>query len=557
MAGALIRLGVRHVFGVGGANIEDMFLAVQRRRPRIMTILGKHEYSAGAAADAYARVTRSLGVVMTTSGGGAMNVVPALAESLASRVPVLAIVGEPPTNVQGLGAFQDTSGRGGAVDAQTVLRGVAVSCERATGAQDLPALVESAARIAVERSAPAVILVAKDLQQAPIDRAGITELIAPIKPLSIAADPTVIAKAGRALTHRPVVIVAGDEVCRTGAQPDLQRLASMLEARVTVTPDGRAAFDNLDPRFAGVIGAMGHPSAAHALAEARVCLLVGTRLPILARQGRESIFAKTALVSIARDEPFITAQDAIHVGGNLVANIRALLSELEDARRGNAQPLTRPPTLASDSQIFVEPSASFGSESILGMIERTLPDNAVVLVDAGNTGAHAIHHLRAPRCGHWLVAMGMAGMGYTFGGAIGAAFGTGGRALVLAGDGAFFMHGLDIHTAVEHQLPISYVIFDNRAHGMCLLRERLLLEEEAGYNVFRPSNIGAGLAAMFPGLASWDCHSLDDLERALSDSAIVSGPSVICAHLPDVEVPPFSPFRSALAARGGATGSVA
>src|SRR5262249_6762211 len=132
-AAALVRLGARHVFGVGGANIEDMFLAVQRRRPGIMAVLDKHEHSAGTAGDAYARITRSLGVVLTTSGGGAMNLVSALAESLASRVPVLAIVGEPPTNLQGRGAFQDTSGRA-AVDARSVFRGVSVSCERCNDA---------------------------------------------------------------------------------------------------------------------------------------------------------------------------------------------------------------------------------------------------------------------------------------------------------------------------------------------------------------------------------------------------------------------------------------
>jgi len=183
------------------------------------------------------------------------------------------------------------------------------------------------------------------------------------------------------------------------------------------------------------------------------------------------------------------------------------------------------------------------------MVERTLPEGGVVLVDAGNTGAHAVHHVRAPRHGHWLVAMGMAGMGYTFGAAIGAAFATGKRTLVLAGDGAFFMHGLEIHTAIEHQLPITYVIFNNRAHGMCLLRERLLLGEEGGYNTFRESRIGAGLAAMFPDLSSSDCYTLTDVECALSRAALVPGPSVVCACLPDVDVPPFAAFRSAISAR--------
>src|SRR6185503_13968066 len=99
----------------------DMFAAVQRRRPTIRAVLGKHEHAAGTAADAYARLC-GLGVVMTTSGGGAMNLVHALAESRASGVSVLAIVGEPPIYLQGQGAFQDTSGKGQAIDARSVFQ---------------------------------------------------------------------------------------------------------------------------------------------------------------------------------------------------------------------------------------------------------------------------------------------------------------------------------------------------------------------------------------------------------------------------------------------------
>ena len=140
-------------------------------------------------------------------------------------------------------------------------------------------------------------------------------------------------------------------------------------------------------------------------------------------------------------------------------------------------------------------------------------------------------------------------MGWSFGAAVGAALATGRRCTVLAGDGAFFMHGLDVHTAVEHALPITYVIFNNRAHGMCLVRERLLLGAESGYNSFGPAHIGAGLAAMFPGLPAIDCRTLDEVEDALARARSAAGPVVVCAELPAVEVPPFVAFQQAGGAR--------
>jgi len=143
--------------------------------------------------------------------------------------------------------------------------------------------------------------------------------------------------------------------------------------------------------------------------------------------------------------------------------------------------------------------------------------------------------------------MGMAGMGYSYGAAIGAAFATGQRVFVVSGDGAFFMHGLEVHTAVEHRLPITYLVLDNAAHGMCLVRERLLLGESAGYNGFRRSHLGAGLAAMFPGLPAFDCTNLEQLAQALASSRDSAGPCFVSAQLPEVEVPPFAAFASARA----------
>src|SRR3954453_15009523 len=75
LAGALARSGVRHVFGVGGANIEDLYDAFHRTGGVVRAVVAKHEFSAATMADGYARTTGELGVVAVTSGGGMTNVV--------------------------------------------------------------------------------------------------------------------------------------------------------------------------------------------------------------------------------------------------------------------------------------------------------------------------------------------------------------------------------------------------------------------------------------------------------------------------------------------------
>ena len=84
---------------------------------------------------------------------------------------------------------------------------------------------------------------------------------------------------------------------------------------------------------------------------------------------------------------------------------------------------------------------------------------------------------------------------------------------------------------------------NNSAHGMCVVRERLLLHQNAGYNVFRRSHIAAGLAGMFPGLHARDCSNAAELEAVLRSAADVAGPSVIGIELDEIEVPPFVAFQ--------------
>jgi acetolactate synthase I/II/III large subunit len=417
---------------------------------------------------------------------------------------------------------------------------VSVWCARAARPADVPALLDAAIAAATGPvPGPAVLLLAKDLQRAELG----ADLGAPRRwaqaPPRSAPDPAAIARAAALLASRPILVIAGDEVARDGARAELAALVERLDAVVAVTPDARDAFANDSPRFAGVAGTLGHPAVASIAADAAALVIAGTRLPVMARQGLDALLRARPTVSTGRCPPHVRCDaQHVHVEGALPA-VRAALA----ARAPSSPPTSlRPPAPA--------PDAASGAVAAMRVLDRALPPGSVVIVDAGNTGAIAAHYLRAPRDGRWLIAMGMAGMGYAFGAAVGAACATGGRVTAVAGDGAFYMHGLDIHTAVEHQLPITYVLLDNRAHGMCLVRERLLLAEHAGYNAFGPVHLGAGLGAMFPRLAACDVATPAALADALARAYASDGPAVIAVALDEVEIPPHAAFAQALA--GGA-----
>src|SRR5215208_2850517 len=171
IVGYLAAAGVEYICGVDGANIEDLYDAAHFH-DGVTAILAKHEFSAATMADGYSRSGAGLGVVAATSGGGCLNTVAGLGEALASRVPVLALIGQPPMTLDGRGAFQDTSGRNGALNGEALFSAVSVFCRRVTAPEDIASALPEA--IAAARAGgPAVLLLPKNIQQSEIGSNGV------------------------------------------------------------------------------------------------------------------------------------------------------------------------------------------------------------------------------------------------------------------------------------------------------------------------------------------------------------------------------------------------
>ncbi|MFI9803780.1 thiamine pyrophosphate-binding protein [Streptomyces sp. NPDC052301] len=544
LAGELARAGVTHMFGVGGANIEDLYDAVHRGGA-VRGVVAKHEFSAVTMADGYARTSRRLGVVAATSGGGAMNLLPGLAEAYASRVPVLALVGQPPTGEEGRGAFQDTSGKAGSFDAREVFAPVSRFCARVDDPDSLTQLLPRAVAAAqADPRGPAVLLLPKDVQQARIQVPARGPAPAPGGPATASAarlDAAAVGAVSDALRNAGrVLVVAGEDVAAADARGELAELARRLGAWVAVTPDAKDVFDNRDPHFAGVAGVMGHANVEDCLRRADVCLLAGTRLPLLARGGLDRALAATDVVSLGPEPPFV-AGTALQ--GNLRDALRAVTARLPSHPRPcppHAGPVPRP----VPGPLPQAPERTVSHARAVAAVEAALPEDAHVFVDAGNAGAGAIHLLPAPRHGRFVVAVGMGGMGYTFGAGIGAALATGRRTYVLAGDGSFFMHGMEVHTAVEYDAPVTFVIFNNNAHAMCALREEFLQGGVRSDDLFARTDLAAGVAAAFPSLEATGVTDAADLRTALLRSNAGGGPAFVAVACDPREIPPFLPFQS-------------
>jgi len=232
--------------------------------------------------------------------------------------------------------------------------------------------------------------------------------------------------------------------------------------------------------------------------------------------------------------------------------LRGSLKLLTQALNGDGRPTgVRVPDAVE--KVELQPPAHDGDgvryREAMAVLDAALPDGVDIVVDAGNIGASAIHYLPARRDGRFVVALGMGGMGYSFGAALGMAFGRRRRTVVIAGDGSFYMHGMEIHTALQYGLPVTFLLFDNHAHAMCVTREQLFYSDLYSYNRFGASRLGAGLAAMFPGLSSVDVDTIDDLPSALQAAFDSDGPSVVAVQCSADEIPPFANFLGKAAAK--------
>ncbi len=531
----LAAAGVDYFFGVDGANIEDLYDAAFFSAD-VTGVLAKHEFSAATMADGYSRAKAGLGVVAATSGGGSLNLVAGLGESLASRVPVLALVGQPPTTLDGCGAFQDTSGRNGSLNALALFSAVSVYCRRVVTPEDIvTALPEAVA--AARGGGPAVLLLPKNVQQSTVDADG-----APGVELrrSRPGDPRPIAQALRGALG-PVTIIAGEQVARDDARAELEELRATLRARVATVPDAKdvSGSPGRDASSLGVTGVMGHPGVVEAIRSSAACVLVGTRLSVTARAGLDAALSGVHTLSIGSAPPYLPCT---HVHTD---DLRASLTQLTRTLTGRGRPHgLRVPDPVPHTELAPPAHHLPGIRyhDAMAALDAALPDGVDIVVDAGNSGAAAIHHLPVRRAGRFVVALGMGGMGYSFGAAIGMAFARRRRTVIVAGDGSFFMHGLELHTAIQYRLPVSVVLFNNNAHAMCVTREQLFYDDLYSYNRFTPSNLGAGLAAMFPGLRSVDVTEPDALPAALRAALDAEGPSVVSIECSADEIPPFVPF---------------
>jgi len=519
--------GVDVVFGYpGGANIPtyDGFVDAGIRH-----ILVRHEAGAGHAAAGYAKATGNVGVVLSTSGPGATNLVTPIMDAMMDSVPVVFITGQVRTELLGTDGFQEADTLGITMPAVKHSWMIQHPLE-------VPRILHEAFYVArTGRPGPVLIDFPSDLSQADIPYEPVTDVRLPGYQVTTEGNVKQIRQAAKALASaRRPVIYAGGGIILSGASAELTELATADRFPVTTTLNGLGGFPASNEQWLGMLGMHGTRAANYAMDEADLICAIGARFDDRVT-GKLSEFAPRAkFIHIDIDPAEISKNVPAHIP--IVGDAKSILVRLVNEYRALGADASRleewwqrihgwqerhPLTYEDSTDSEIKPQRA------LQAIYEATGGKAIVAADVGQHQMWAAQYYRFEQPRRWLSSGGLGTMGFGLPAAIGAAVGCPEETVVcVTGDGSIQMNVQELATCVVERIPVKVLIINNGYLGMVrqwqqLFWDRRYSEVDLG-NV--PDFVKLAEAYGATGIRLEDKTTLlEDLQRAIA----TEGPVVV------------------------------
>lgn len=543
----LKREGVRTVFGVPGGPVMALCDAIQRDG-EIEFVLTKHEQAAAFAAFGEAQATGRLGVCLATLGPGATNLAPGLPVAGVEGVPVLAITGQVQLDGQRRGGHQDSTGLYGTPDQTALFASICKSSEMLTRASHLPDAFRRAIRLAYAgRPGPVHVSLPSGLLHEEIDY----EPLAPHQyrlTRSHVVDRQAASRiAERLAAAQAPVFLLGMRARHCG--PVVEQLAERFGIAVAVDVGSKSVVDERHPSYLGCLGVLGHRAAENFVkTTADLVVAVGQSFdevsmlswdPAIA-QGRELIQIDSLADEIGKAYPVTdatigTLPDVLEEIARVHPEIAPSAIEQRRAALANhlkRNPLFADPEMESD-QVPMLP------QRIMADLAEAVPDDAILLSDSSKWVRWLGRFFQA-RPGQILSAHDFEPMGWAVAAALGVKRAFPDRPVVsLSGDGAFLMSALEIATAVDHNLPVVWMVFNDARLGIIHDLQEMLYGGRYCGTQFRSPDLIAFSESL--GARGFKVEKPGDLASALADGLASGRPCVLDIRFDVNEVPAVRP----------------
>jgi acetolactate synthase-1/2/3 large subunit len=484
----LKREGVDVIFGYPGAAITDIH--DQMAQSKIKHILVRHEQAAVHAADAYARASGKVGVVLVTSGPGATNTVTGIATAYMDSSPVVVLTGQVPRMLIGNDAFQE-------VDIVGITRPCTKHNYLVQDTESLANIIKEAFYLAkAGRPGPILVDVPKDVIQGEAEFKWPRKVALRGYQPHTTAHPKQIRKAfDLLLAAQKPVIYAGGGVITAEAHRELKSLAEVFRIPVTTTLMGLGGFPGTHELALGMLGMHGTYRANMSVQNCDVLVAVGARFDDRVTGKIDEFCPGATIIHIDIDPTSIKKNVRVHVP--IVADCRTALTDLlalaknvgKGGKGGKGLPVrdadrkpwldqikawreTHP--LAYDQK----PEGPIKPQFVVEEIYRLTRGKAVITTEVGQNQMWAAQYYLMTQPRTFISSGGLGCMGFGFPAALGAQVARPEKTVIdIAGDGSIQMNIQELATAVEYNLPVKVAILNNRFLGMVRQWQQLFYDK--------------------------------------------------------------------------------
>ncbi len=544
---SLVRHGVDVVFAYPGGASMPMHQALTYYRDQIRTILPRHEQGGIFAAEGYARVTGKPGVVLATSGPGALNLVTGLADAKLDSLPIIAITGQVPTKVIGTDAFQETP-------MVEVCRAITKHHYLVQDAKDVARVVKEAFHIAsTGRPGPVLIDMPKDIQNTLIPNPDYdVAMDLPGYHLPPAPSPEKIREIAAAIkqSKRPIIYCGGGTI-GSDASEQLREFVTKTGIPVAMTLQGLGAIPSDHYLALGMLGMHGTVYSNTAINEADLLLAFGVRFDDRVT-GKLSEFAKHGrIVHVDIDASEINKNKTAHVAVN--SDVKSTLEMLN--------PIVEPGEIkewhqqldgwrSADPMSYADRDDAILPQYVVDEFSKLARGKFLMTTGVGQHQMFAAQWTTFDQPRTWVTSGGLGSMGFGLPAAMGvqAAFPD---ALVvdIDGDGSFVMNIQELATVKCENLPVKVIVLNNQHLGMVVQWEDRFHGGNRAHTylgpVDHPEYTGAGDGDLrettYPdfvavsngfGIAAKQIRRKEDVIPALKEMIAHDGPYVLDVLVP-------------------------
>jgi len=460
---------VRHIFGVLAHTSFALGDAIAKR-PQLKFINSQHEGGAGNMALGYARAAKKPAVCLVSAGGGATNIVTAVAQAHKESVPLFVISSDINTASSSKGAWSSYHG----MEHVKLFEPITKQSLKLERAEEIGSVLDSLFHLMTRgRQGPVFLIIPADLQVAALpEPLTFSPTAAPAAP-SIDSRSAQIAADLLLKATTPVVLV-GTGVDWSGAQKEVQELAELLSLPVAASYTAKGVFPENHPLALGCLGAGSRPYARKFFLESDVILALGTTFSEGTTLGFGNRIipdrAKIIQIDIDPDELGRNYPAQLAVQADVKTALRVIIDavkskrpsapvgdssrraqEIQEAKqawRNELNKKTAGETMTYDSVLKTLNEMLTGKETLVtsGMTGDLLRN-----IDAGTPIIHA-GEFRA--------------IGTAFATSLGVKLGLPERRVVcVTGDGSFMMEQQELATARLHNIPVLNIVLHNNAYG--------------------------------------------------------------------------------------------